>query len=155
MTRTVRAAAALPWALGAAAVVAAAVLACVAVWESHRLPDGEAIFRQRCATCHSTGDKAERGPGLGGVLGRRAATAKAFAYTPALRESGLVWDAVTLDRFLTLPSALVPGTTMPMPVPDAAERHAVVAYLATLKTGSSEAVAVAAGANTGPFADYH
>jgi hypothetical protein len=155
MTRTTRAAAALPWALGAAVIVAAAALACVAVWGRRSLPDGEAIFRQRCATCHSTGDRGERGPGLGGVLGRRAGSAAGFGYTPALRDSGLVWDAVTLDRFLTLPSALVPGTAMPMPVPDAAERHAVVAYLATLKGGTAEAVGAPSGANAGPFADYH
>jgi glucose/arabinose dehydrogenase len=135
--------------------VAAALIACLVVWESHRPPDGEAIFRQRCATCHSTTDRAERAPGLGGVLGRRAGSGKGFGYTAALRDSGLVWDAITLDRFLTLPSALVPGTAMPMPVPDPAERHAVVAYLATLKAGGSEPVAMAAAANVGPFADYH
>jgi glucose/arabinose dehydrogenase/cytochrome c2 len=92
---------------------------------------GQRIFEQRCALCHSTGERGGQGPGLGGVVGRAAASSS-FGYTRALRDSGLTWDRTTLDRFLTAPAQLVPGTTMPMPLPDAAERSAVVAYLATL-----------------------
>jgi glucose/arabinose dehydrogenase/cytochrome c2 len=101
---------------------------------------GEAIFRERCGLCHATGSEAGQGPGLAGVVGRRAA-AGTFPYSRALQASGLTWDRATLDRFLAEPSRLVPGTTMPIPVPDAAERGAVIAYLAKL-----DAVAPAKGA---------
>jgi glucose/arabinose dehydrogenase/cytochrome c2 len=96
---------------------------------------GQRIFEQRCALCHSTGERGGQGPGLGGVVGRAAASSH-FAYTRALRDSGLTWDRATLDRFLTAPAQLVPGTTMPMPLPDAGERSAVIEYLATLNLGA-------------------
>ena len=92
---------------------------------------GERIFAQRCAVCHATTDRAAQGPGLGGVVGRRAA-ATPFGYTRALRDAGLTWDAATLDRFLAAPGALVPGTSMPLALPDDTERRAVVDYLTTL-----------------------
>jgi len=74
-----------------------------------------------------------QGPGLGGVVGRRAASNPSFgSYSRALRASGLTWDRATLDRFLTAPGALVPGTSMAVAVGDAADRRALVLYLATL-----------------------
>lgn len=92
---------------------------------------GRTIFEQRCAICHGTGVGPAQGPGLGGVVGRRAASAR-FGYSRALRDSGLTWDRPTLDRFLAMPAQVVPGTTMPMAVPDDVERGAVIDYLATL-----------------------
>ena len=96
---------------------------------------GRRIFEQRCATCHPTGEGAAQGPGLGGVVGREAA-ATHFGYSPALRQAHLTWDRPTLDRFLAAPQGLVPGTTMPMAVPDETERRAVVDYLASLAPGA-------------------
>ena len=66
-------------------------------------------------------------------MGRKAATSPHFNYTQALKDSGLVWNAATLDHFLTSPMTAVPGTTMPMPVPDANTRADLIAYLATLR----------------------
>jgi cytochrome c len=45
----------------------------------------------------------------------------------------VTWSAKTLDEFLIMPMQKVPGTTMPMMLPDAKERGDVVAYLLTLK----------------------
>src|ERR1700722_19692690 len=90
--------------------------------------DGEAIFRQRCAVCHATSAGAGQGPGLGGVVGRKAASGPGFGYSRALRETNLVWGEPTLDRFLSAPSALVPGTTMSFAFDDSSERAAVLAY---------------------------
>jgi hypothetical protein len=95
---------------------------------------GRMIFEQRCALCHPTGERAAQGPGLGGIVGRRSASTR-FGYSRALREANLAWDRGTLDRFLAAPALLVPGTSMPMALPDNVERRAVLDYLATLVPG--------------------
>jgi glucose/arabinose dehydrogenase/cytochrome c2 len=100
------------------------------------LPEsGRQLFEQRCALCHTTGERAAQGPGLGGVLGRKAA-AMPFGYSGALRGSHLTWNRATLDRFLAAPGQMVPGTTMPIAIPDDGERRAVIDYLATLAPGA-------------------
>jgi len=88
----------------------------------------------QCADCHSPGDNDGVGPGLKGLVGRRAGTVAGFKYSDALAKSGLVWDEATLDRFLLNPKAAVPGTSMDFPgVTDAKERADLIAYLKTLK----------------------
>jgi len=53
-----------------------------------------------------------------------------FDYSPALKQSGIVWNARTLDRFLADPLRMVPGTTMTYAgVTDAGERADLIAYL--------------------------
>lgn len=94
---------------------------------------GKARFMAECSLCHS----AEPGDGLGGMgpplhnlMGKAAATIDPnFPYTPALRDSRLFWDSTTLDRFLTDPSKLVPGTVMPVATPDKTARAELIAYL--------------------------
>jgi cytochrome c2 len=100
---------------------------------------GRAYFQVSCALCHSAelGPDGtvtiKQGPSLVGVVGRRAGSLPHFTYTEALKGSAYTWDAATLDHFLANPMMAVPGTTMPMPVPDAKNRADVVAYLSTLK----------------------
>lgn len=74
-----------------------------------------------------------QGPNLAGVVGRKAGAAPGFGYTAALKGSGVTWTPANLDRWLTGPQKLVPGTAMTTIVPDAAERRELIAYLATLK----------------------
>lgn len=95
---------------------------------------GATIFRQRCSLCHvvKPGVHGSIAPNLSGVAGRRAASTD-FAYSPALKASQLKWDKATLDRFLTAPAKLVPGTRMVFAVPDPKQRADLVAYLLTLK----------------------
>ena len=50
-----------------------------------------------------------------------------------LRPSRLIWTTETLDEFLVSPMKMVPGTLMPMLIPDNKTRVDVVAYLATLR----------------------
>jgi cytochrome c len=92
--------------------------------------EGERLFLQRCGACHAI-DPARRtlGPHLAGVVGRAAGTIEGARYSAALRESGIVWDGATLDTFLAAPRRAVPGTTMTVSVPDAAQRAAIIAYL--------------------------
>jgi hypothetical protein len=117
--------------LGALGVVSARSLGGRGRPDPERIEAGRQIFVQRCAVCHVTGVRAGQGPGLGGVIGRKAASTH-FGYSRALREANLTWDRATLDRFLEAPARIVVGTTMPMAIPDEVERHAVLDYLATL-----------------------
>ncbi|HVT56279.1 MAG TPA: c-type cytochrome, partial [Xanthobacteraceae bacterium] len=98
---------------------------------------GSVLFQQSCALCHATGLDAKpaagQGPLLAGVVGRRAASLADFGYTKALEESHLTWDAATLDRFLTSPTTMVPGTNMLIPIPDPTDRADVIAFLTTLR----------------------
>jgi cytochrome c len=87
-----------------------------------------------CAGCHSTqAGKTVFGPSLAGIGGRRAGTLEGYAYSPALKSSGLTWNAKTLDRWLTAPKKMVPGTKMPFNgIQDRATRNQVIAYLLKL-----------------------
>lgn len=117
-------------------VMAAAVLAMAsATGASPAAADtarGEALFKRLCAQCHNVdgGRMPITGPTLKGIVGRQAASVEGFrSYTKALRESGITWDAASLDAFLADPKKLVPGTTQTVAVRNAEERAALLAYL--------------------------
>jgi cytochrome c len=97
---------------------------------------GKATFNTMCGVCHSvqaTGGAVE-GPNLVGVVGREAGSQPDFSkYSDALKASKLSWSVETLDLFLVNPMAMVPGTLMPMLIPDDKTRADVVGYLSTLK----------------------
>lgn len=85
-----------------------------------------------CQGCHSLDDN-DIGPKHRGVLGRTAGSVPGYAYSPALKASGIVWDAANLDRWLTNPQTLVPGARMFYSTPDAQVRADIIAYLASQK----------------------
>jgi cytochrome c len=67
-----------------------------------------------------------------GVVGRKAGSLPGYAYSPAMKAQSFVWDKVMLDRWLTQPTAVVPGTAMAFGgVPSKADREAIIAYLAS------------------------
>lgn len=113
----------------ASALAATAFLA-MATSLPAQTPDGAAIFRMRCGSCHTVvpGARAVLGPNLSGVVGRKAA-ATTFNYSPALKASGLTWTRANLDRFITAPARMVPGTRMVIAVSDAAQRAALLNFL--------------------------
>ncbi|MBC2653421.1 c-type cytochrome [Novosphingobium flavum] len=89
----------------------------------------------RCAVCHNAtkGAGAKIGPDLWGVYGGKAARAN-FKYSQALKNAKLKWDDATLDKWLTAPMAMVPGTIMSFPgLKDPAKRAEIIAYLKTLR----------------------
>ncbi len=71
---------------------------------------GEQIY-ERCAACHSL-DRDRVGPRHCGIFGRRAGSVPGFAYSGAMRASGIVWNRQTLDVFIADPLKTVPGTFM-------------------------------------------
>jgi glucose/arabinose dehydrogenase/cytochrome c2 len=103
---------------------------------------GKNTFRQQCALCHSAepGDNGgAQGPNLDGVFGRHAAGDPRFGYTKALKGSRLTWDAATLDRFLSSPTTVVPGSAMVVAVPNDNDRANLIAYFQGVKEGTFKA----------------
>jgi len=100
--------------------------------------NGRTIFQNNCASCHSVDSKLSpsAGPGLFGVVGRKAASVAGFNYSDALTKAGAAgktWTRGELDLFLLDPARRVPGTTMPVGLPDQKTRAALIDYLATLQ----------------------
>lgn len=96
---------------------------------------GAEVFK-RCAVCHTAqkGGGDGLGPNLSGVLGRKAASRPGFAYSPALKKSGLTWDEANLLKWVAGPQRVVPGNKMMFPGLTSKKQQAdVAAYLATLK----------------------
>ncbi len=75
---------------------------------------GEEQFKKACGVCHTVESNApvRQGPNLHGVYGRPSGQMAGFKYSDALVAAKLTWDDATLDRWLTNPAALVPGTIM-------------------------------------------
>lgn len=90
---------------------------------------GEQLYA-RCAACHALAyDRV--GPRHCGLLGRRAGSVAGFNYSAAMKKSGMVWNAKTLDRFIADPLKVLPGTTMTYAgVKEAKVRADLIAYLA-------------------------
>jgi cytochrome c len=89
---------------------------------------GKQIFEKRCTGCHAL-DNEKTGPHLRGVYGRSAAGVSSFLYSEALRKSGITWDNVTLDKWLTDPDTFIPNSDMAFRVANAEERAAIIGYL--------------------------
>ncbi|MEO6152031.1 MAG: c-type cytochrome [Croceibacterium sp.] len=88
----------------------------------------------QCSACHSTEPgKNGIGPSLAGIYGDKAATVPGYDFSDAMKSSGLTWNQATLDRYLTDPKGVVPGTKMTFAgVKDAAKRKAIIDYLKSL-----------------------
>jgi cytochrome c len=88
-----------------------------------------------CSICHSPQQGRNLvGPSLFNVVNRHSGQIPDFHYSDANKNSGLVWDIGTLDRYLTAPRQVVPGTKMTFPgLRDAKQRADVIAYLETLR----------------------
>ncbi|GEN98178.1 hypothetical protein NSE01_00110 [Novosphingobium sediminis] len=82
--------------------------------------------------CHSLGEN-DVGPRHRGVVGRMAGAVPDYAYSAALRQSGLLWTPANLDKWLTNPQKLVPGAKMYFSVAKPQDRADIIAYLAQQK----------------------
>lgn len=89
----------------------------------------------QCKVCHSfEPGRNGVGPSLAGIAGRKAGTEAGFAFSEAMKTSGLTWDDATLDAYLAAPMKAVPGTKMAYAgMPDAAKRKALIDWLKTVK----------------------
>jgi cytochrome c len=97
-------------------------------------PDGPTLFKQQCATCHTTNlsDPMRQGPSLFGIVGRRAGAAEGFHYSAGFGKADFVWDDARLDAWIANPQAMLPGTVMAYRQARPEIRAAIIAYLKEL-----------------------
>lgn len=89
---------------------------------------GEQIYA-RCLACHALAHD-RVGPRHCGLFGRRAGSVPGFDYSSAMKKKKIIWNEKTLDRFLTKPLKMVPGSTMTYDgIPNRQERADLIAYL--------------------------
>ncbi|PVU98399.1 hypothetical protein BB559_001607 [Furculomyces boomerangus] len=95
---------------------------------------GAKLFKTRCATCHNVNPGVNStGPSLAGIFGRQSGSVPGYAYTAANKNSGIVWDDEVLDKYLTKPTAMIPGTKMVFAgFKKAKDRADMIAYLKTI-----------------------
>ncbi len=121
-------------------------------------PDKGAQVARQCQACHNfqEGQGAKVGPDLYGVVGRPVASVSGFNYTPALKKLGGTWTFDALNKWLTSPSADVPGTAMTFAgLSRETQRADVIAYLNTLSANplpipAAQAAAPAAAPSAPP-----
>lgn len=117
----------------AAALVSLPLLLPAGAAAQSAAPQGETLFKQRCAMCHTVKGKGGKlGPDLTGVMGRKAGSG-AFAYSPAMKSSKIVWKPATIEPYLAAPTKLIPGSRMTISVSKPEDRKALVTYLGAAK----------------------
>lgn len=118
--------------LRAVAIAATTLIATPALAQAGDAAKGKAVFA-RCAICHTVDAGPKKlGPSLAGLFGRASGAVPGFAYSPAMKNAKIRWDATSLDAFLTKPAAKVPGNKMAFAsVANPADRANLIAYLAS------------------------
>ena len=97
-------------------------------------PDGLALFKQQCATCHTSNltDPVRQGPSLFRIVGRRAGSIDSFHYSAGFAKADFTWDEARLDAWISNPQQMIPGTVMAYRQAKAEVRAAIIAYLKEL-----------------------
>jgi len=93
------------------------------------------VIATACAGCHSLAADGTDGigPALWGIVGRKIASRKGFAYSPALASMGGKWTRDRIRAFISDPSSVAPGTQMQLNATyDSKTLDDLVAFLATL-----------------------
>jgi len=74
--------------------------------------NGKKVFK-KCAACHSLQEgKNKIGPSLHNLLDRKAGSVEGYKYSKAMKNSDVVWDEESLDKFLTKPRKFIKKTKM-------------------------------------------
>jgi len=114
------------------------ILGCLAAAPAHAQfapepssPNGAALFRGQCGTCHvlESGGAARQGPHLAGVVGRKPGSVAGFKYSAGYEQAAFVWDPAHLDEYLTNPQALIAGSNMAYRQAKPEVRAAIISYL--------------------------
>ena len=100
---------------------------------------GAQVF-QACAACHSVKPGEQMtGPSLADAWNRKAGAVLGFLrYSDALKHTNVVWTDSALDKWLSDPAQLVPGTSMTFPgLKESKDRQDVIAYLRAVSEGKA------------------
>jgi len=76
------------------------VVGCVAILGFSTIPEATAGPEGKCKACHDFGAKNKVGPGLKGIVGRKAGTFPGFKYSDALKNADWVWDEEHLRKWM-------------------------------------------------------
>lgn len=95
---------------------------------------GKQVFAYNCHACHSEDtSKNTFGPSLTGVYGRKAGSLPRFAYSDALKASGITWTEESLRKWIAGNDQFVPGTRMRhVEITDKAQQDYLIAFLKSL-----------------------
>ena len=125
--------------LASVTVLAALVLATENAAAAGDARRGAQVF-QACMACHSVKPGEHlTGPSLANVWNHRAGTANKFSrYSDALKRADIEWGEATLDKWLSDPVQLIPGTSMTFPgLKKSKDRQDVIAYLRSVSEGKA------------------
>ena len=95
----------------------------------------EKVFK-KCKACHVVDkEKNKIGPHLVGLFGREAGSVESFKkYSKAIKTSGIVWTAETLDGYLANPKKYLKGGKMAFAgLKKEKDRQDVIAYLESMQ----------------------
>jgi len=98
-------------------------------------PDGATLFKQQCATCHTSNetDPVRQGPSLFKIVGRRAGSIDGFKYSSGFAKADFVWDEAKIDAWIANPQDMIPGAVMAYRQSRPEVRAAIIAYLKELQ----------------------
>jgi cytochrome c len=114
-------------------VMAAAMLVVVPVAASAQdVEAGKAVFK-KCGACHQIGPDAKNGlgPALTCVAGKPAGHHEGFAYSDAVKNSGVTWDDEHLLAWMEKDDNVIKGNKMIFPagVKNEDDRKNLLAYI--------------------------
>ncbi|MGB0161032.1 MAG: c-type cytochrome [Candidatus Puniceispirillaceae bacterium] len=118
-------------------VIAALIVMLSAAMPAHAgdIKAGEKVFK-KCKACHvADKEKNKTGPHLVGIIGRPAASVESFKkYSKAIKASGIVWDAASLDGYLENPKKYLKGGKMAFAgLRKQKDRDNIIAYFESLQ----------------------
>ncbi len=100
----------------ALAIAAFVLIVTVPAAQAQDAAAGEQVFK-KCLPCHSIGPGAKNkvGPELNGIDGRHSGTAAGYSYSPANKNSGIVWGEAKFKEYIKDPRGVIKGTKMIFP----------------------------------------
>ncbi len=109
-------------------IIILSVLMSISIAHADTKVSGEKVFK-KCVSCHSF-TKNKIGPSLGNIFGQKAGTVEGFKYSKAMKNSDIIWNDCTLDKFLKKPRKHIKGTKMRFSgLKKKSHRDAVIKYL--------------------------
>ena len=94
----------------ALAIAAFVLIAAIPAAQAQDAAAGEQVFK-KCLPCHAIGPGAKNkvGPELNGLDGRHSGTAPEYSYSPANKNSGIVWDEAKFKEYIKDPRGVIKG----------------------------------------------